>query len=82
VTVEQPRIVKAVVYIKSHLFFVYNIKEEVCFSSFGLPLEALIECLRLTIPVTSFSSSINAVDTNFDYCEMTYNGMGSPLRLR
>lgn len=81
-TVEQPRIVKAIAYIKSHLFFVYNIKEEICFSAFGLPLEAFIECLRLAIPATTSASAINAVDTNFDYCEITYNGMGSVLGLR
>lgn len=81
-TVEQPRIVKAIAYIKSHLFFVYNIKDGVFFSAFGLPLEAFIECLRLAIPAMASASAINAVDTNFDYCEITYNGMGSALGLR
>lgn len=83
IVVEQPRIAKAVVYIKSHLFYVYNVKDEACFAPFGLVLDAFIDCMRLTVPVTTFSpSTINAVDTNFDYCEIIYNGMGSAFQLR
>lgn len=58
-------------------------KDEACFAPFGLVLDAFIDCMRLTVPVTTFSpSTINAVDTNFDYCEIIYNGMGSAFQLR
>ena len=46
-------------------------------------MEPLIDCLRLAIPSPlSSTNAITPIDTNFDYCEITYDGIGSPLVLR
>ncbi|KAI9277763.1 repair protein Rad1/Rec1/Rad17-domain-containing protein [Sporodiniella umbellata] len=69
-TVEESRCVKAIAYLKSHLFQDYfKQREEI--AMFGLPMNALIDCLGLMLPQESRSPD----------CELSYHGPGSPLRL-
>ncbi|GAA5801396.1 hypothetical protein HPULCUR_006842, partial [Helicostylum pulchrum] len=69
ITSEKSQRVKAVAYIKSNLFHVHNIKEDVKMSAFGMSIDTLNYCLSCVASQT--------FDNDSNHCEITYDGTGS-----
>ncbi|KAI8078163.1 Rad1/Rec1/Rad17, partial [Gilbertella persicaria] len=78
-SVEDSRSVKAMAYLKLHLFHEFRLKEADV-SLFALPIDSFINCLQVTVPQSSDNEF--AVRANDDYCEISYDGTGSYLSLR
>ncbi|KAI8985938.1 Rad1/Rec1/Rad17 [Pilobolus umbonatus] len=74
-TVEESRCVKAVAYVKKHLFTKYYKDPTTENFIFGIPLNTLIDCLGIISPFTN-----NRGNTD-DLCEMNYDGPGSRFRI-
>lgn len=87
-TVEQSRAVKAIAYVKSSLFHVYNIKDTEAMSAFGLSIDTLADGFSSVMPQTNKTQEFKPVVSvlNFtdkcNHCEITYDGTGSLLGLR
>ncbi|KAI9344114.1 Rad1/Rec1/Rad17 [Pilaira anomala] len=85
ITVEKLRAVRAVAYVKSNLFHSYNIKEDEEMAPFGVSLDLINTCFAAIMPkvTSSFDSrTFQPILTDNNYCELTYDGTGSPFVLR
>ncbi|KAI9257048.1 Rad1/Rec1/Rad17 [Helicostylum pulchrum] len=89
ITSEKSRTVKAVAYIKSNLFHIYNIKEDVEMSAFGISIDTLNSCFSCVMPKVASQSHYNGsfdpkltFDNDSNYCEITYDGTGSLFGVR
>ncbi|KAG2232075.1 Rad1/Rec1/Rad17 [Thamnidium elegans] len=89
ITSEKARIVKAVAYIKSNLFHIYNIKENIEMSAFGMSIDTLNSCFSCVMPKVASQLHYNkslepklTFDNDSNYCEITYDGTGSLFGVR
>ncbi|KAI9362240.1 Rad1/Rec1/Rad17 [Pilaira anomala] len=86
ITVEKLRAVKAVAYIKSNLFYIYNIKEDEEMAPFGVSLDLISTCFAAIMPKINSSFESRSfqpiLTTDNNYCELTYDGTGSTFVLR
>ncbi|GAA5809586.1 hypothetical protein MFLAVUS_002997 [Mucor flavus] len=81
ITSEKSRVVKAVAYIKSNLFHIYNIRENIEMSAFGISIDTLSSCFSCVMPKVAFDPKLT-FDNEFNYCEITYDGTGSLFGIR
>jgi hypothetical protein len=58
------------------------LKEGANIDLFGLPVDAFIDCLRAMLPPTVALGTLNSADSTHDYCEIAYDGTGSPFTLK
>lgn len=80
---EKQRAVRAHMNLPLHHFyeFHYGFSRPAMIPVFRLQVEALVDSLRAMMPPT-ITTSNNAPDSTHDYCEMSYDGTGSLLKLK
>ncbi|KAI8987511.1 Rad1/Rec1/Rad17 [Mycotypha africana] len=78
-TVENHRSVKAIAFLKLHLFHIFNFTAGIEIPTFALPLDAITTGLRTIIPKER--DTVPSSQALSDYCEIKYNGTGSNLSL-